>query len=408
MSKPTWPRPQGPRARRFFFRGRRMKAEATEGPAATKGTATGASVLTTSEALGPLKFETPDDFRTALRQRVEQFFLTTGRKPRDCPQMYVKTTIVLASLAASYALLVFVASAWWMALPLAVLLGLSMAAAGFNIQHDGGHGAYSERRWVNKLMSLIMDLIGGSSYVWARKHNAIHHSYTNVTGHDNDINLGLLGRLSPHQRRIGIHRFQHLYLWFLYGFLPAKWHLYDDFRDVVTGRVGGHRIPRPKGRDLAIFLGGKAGFYTLAFGIPLLVHPLWMVLAFYGIATFIEGVTLSVVFQMAHCVEDAEFPMPSEGTQRMESRWAEHQVETTVDFAPRSRLVSWFVGGLNFQIEHHLFPQICHIHYPAIAPLVEQTCKEFGLKYTAYKSLMAGVASHFRWLRRMGQPDMAC
>jgi linoleoyl-CoA desaturase len=351
-----------------------------------------------------LKFRTPDSFRQALRRRVEEYFVSTGRKPRDCPQMYAKSAIILSVCIMAYVVLVALAGVWWLAIPLAVLLGLALAAAAFNIQHDGGHGAYSDRRWVNRLAALTLDLLGGSSYVWARKHNSIHHSYTNVSGHDDDINVGLLGRLSPQQQRLKFHRFQHVYLWFLYGFLPMKWHLFDDFRDVLTGRIGGHRFPRPRGWDLVIFIGGKALFFSLAFGLPMLLNPWWCVLALYGIATFVQGVTLSVVFQMAHCVEEAEFPQPCPETGRIECTWAVHQVQTTVDFAPRNRLLTWFVGGLNFQIEHHLFPQICHVHYPALAKLVQETCREFALKYRACKSLAAGVTSHYRWLRRMGRP----
>lgn len=358
-----------------------------------------------ADASPPLKFQNPDTFRRVLRERIDEYFATTGRSPRDCPQMYVKSAIILASCLATYVVLVFVVSSGWLAVPLAVLFGLLLSTAAFNIQHDGGHGAYSSRQWVNKLASLTLDLLGGSSYVWARKHNAIHHTYTNVSGHDDDINIGWLGRLSPQQRRLKFHRLQHYYMWALYGFLPVKWHCCDDFRDVLTGRIGGHRFPRPRGWDLVTFVGGKALFFSLAFGLPLLLHPWWWVLAMYGIVSCVQGVTLSVVFQMAHCVEDAAFPQPLPGTGRIESSWAEHQIETTVDFAPRSRLVAWFVGGLNFQIEHHLFPLICHVHYPAIAKLVEDTCHEFGLRYKSYKTLLAAVASHYRWLRRMG---MAC
>lgn len=357
--------------------------------------------------VAPLKFETPDNFRLALRQRVDAYFKSTGRKPRDCWQMYVKSAIVFTGCATAYAMLVFVVSAWWLAVPLAVVLGFALAATAFNIQHDGSHGAYSKHRWINKLASMTLDLLGGSSYFWARKHNAIHHSYTNVTGHDDDIDVGFFGRLSPHQKRFRFHRLQHFYLWGLYGFLPTKWHLYDDFHDVLAGRIGPHRVPRPKGWDLAIFIGGKALFLSMAFGLPMLLHPWWCVLALYGIASFVQGVTLSVVFQMAHCVEDADFPLPSADTGRIATSWAAHQVDTTVDFAPKSRVISWLVGGLNFQIEHHLFPQICHVHYPALSKLVEETCHEFGLKYRAYKTLLAGIASHYRWLRRMGAPITA-
>jgi len=131
------------------------------------------------------------------------------------------------------------------------------------------------------------------------------------------------------------------------------------------------------------------------------------VLLFYGIASFVEGVVLSVVFQLAHCVEEADFPLPRPDTGRMAAAWAEHQVQTTVDFAPRNRFLTWYVGGLNFQIEHHLFPQICHVHFPALAPLVQQTCREFGLRYAINSTFRAGVTSHFRWLRRMGRADAA-
>ena len=173
--------------------------------------------------------------------------------------------------------------------------------------------------------------------------------------------------------------------------------------DVLTGRIGQHPFPRPGGGNLAAFIVGKLTFFTVAFGLPLLLHPWWIVLAFYAGVSFVEGVVLSVVFQLAHCVEEADFPLPSPDTGRMATAWAEHQVQTTVDFAPRNWLLSWYIGGLNFQIEHHLFPQICHVHYPALAPLVQQTCHEFGLRYAVNHTFRTGVASHFRWLRQMGR-----
>src|SRR5438128_2700609 len=208
--------------------------------------------------------------------------------------MYVKTAILLGGFTVVYTLLVFVDQTWWQGLLLAVLLGLSAAGIGFNIQHDGGHQAYSDHPWVNKLMAMTLELIGGSSHLWRWKHVVLHHTYVNITGHDTDIDLGLLARLTPHQRRLPYHRWQHLYLWPLYGLLAIKWQLLDDFRKLIS--------------------------------------------------------------------------------------------------------------GLNFQIEHHLFPRLCHVNYPAISKLVEETCREFGIKYTEHRSFRAGLASHFRWLRRMGMP----
>ncbi|OAI50194.1 linoleoyl-CoA desaturase [Planctomycetaceae bacterium SCGC AG-212-F19] len=361
--------------------------------------------MLSNTAPGKPKFALNEGFHNELRERVDGYFQSTGQHQRGSLRMYVKAAIIFSWLAASYVLLVFVAQTWWHAVPLALSLVLAMAAVGFNIQHDGGHQAFSDHRWINKLMALSLDLLGASSYVWACKHNLIHHSYTNITGVDDDIDLGFVARVTPHQKRLRIHRMQHLYLWALYGFQALKWQLVTDFWHIATGRIGGHRLPRPQGWDLVTFIGGKVVFWSLAFVIPLLLHPFWVVLLFYAGISFLLGVVISVVFQLAHCVEEAAFPLPRPDTARMETDWAAHQVATTVDFARGSRVVSWFVGGLNFQIEHHLFPRICHIHYRAISKLVEQTCTEFGMRYVAMDTVWGSLASHYRWLRRMGLPS---
>jgi linoleoyl-CoA desaturase len=348
------------------------------------------------------KFGTEGGFQAEVRRRVDAFFRATGRRQRDCPQMYLKTAIILAWLASSYSLLVFVPMAWWLALPLTVLLGLAMAAVGFNIQHDGAHHAYSRHAWVNRLMATTIDLVGASSYFWHWKHDVFHHTYVNITGQDTDIDLGGLARLSPHQRRRRVHRWQHYYMWLMYGLMTVRWQLYGDFRDLIAGRVVDHKVPRPRGWDLVVFLAGKAAFLALAFGVPMLFHPAWVVLLFYLVASLVVGIVMSMVFQLAHCVGQADFPLPRPGTGRMDRPWAVHQVETTVNYARRSRVAAWLLGGLNFQIEHHLFPRVCHVNYPAIAGLVEETCREFGVRYAEHESVAAGLRSHVRWLRQMG------
>jgi linoleoyl-CoA desaturase len=358
-----------------------------------------------AEPARSLTFGHDNAFQLELRRRVAEHFRTTGRRQRDCWQMYVKTVILLAGFAGSYVLLVFGAQTWWQGLLLAMLLGLFAAGIGFNIQHDGGHQAYSNLPWINKLMAMTLELIGGSSYLWRWKHVVFHHTYVNITGHDTDIDLGLLARLTPHQKRLWYHRWQHLYLWPLYGLLAIKWQLVDDFRKLISGRISHQPFPRPKGWELVIFVAGKVIFFSVAFGTPLLFHSVGVVLFYYGIAGLVTGTTLSVVFQVAHCVEEAEFPLPRANTGRIDNAWAIHQAGTTVDFARRSRVVAWCVGGLNFQIEHHLFPRISHVNYRAISKLVEQTCRDFGIRYTEFKSFRAGIASHFRWLRRMGRPN---
>ncbi len=188
------------------------------------------------------------------------------------------------------------------------------------------------------------------------------------------------------------------------GFWVPKWHFVDDFKNVMQARIARNRVPRPRGWRLLEMTGGKALFFSLALVVPALFHRWWVVLLFYAITAFVVGLTLSVVFQLAHCVEEADFPQLLPGTDQVPSAWAVHQVQTTVDFAPRNRLLTWYLGGLNFQIEHHLFPKICHVHYPRLSLIVQGVCAEFGVRYAAHDRLLGAVCSHWRWLRRMGRP----
>ncbi len=357
-----------------------------------------------SAAPGRPKFPQDEQgFLTELRRRVDAYF-ADGRRRRDCWQMYLKTATILAWLATSYAMLVFIVPTVWLAAPLAISLAFAISAVGFSIQHDASHHAYSRCGWVNRLAATSLDLIGASSYLWRWKHVVFHHTYPNVDGQDTDIDPGAAARLSPHQRRRWFHRWQHLYLWPLYGITAARWHLWGDFKEIALGAIGPHKIPRPKGWDLAVFLLGKAVSVSLLLVVPMLVHPWWVVLTFYVVVTVVVGIVLTVVFQLAHCVGEADFPQPMDGTLQMENAWAVHQVRTTVDFARGSRVLCWLLGGLNFQIEHHLFPGVCHIHYPALSRIVEATCGEFGVPYSNHGSFLGGIRSHYRWLRTLGRP----
>jgi len=349
----------------------------------------------------PLRFSGDNTFHRELKRRVEADFRRRGCSPRDSGRMYLKSAIILSLFALTYVALVFFATTWWQAIPLGVLLGMATAGIGFNIMHDGGHLAYSRRRWINRISALSLDMVGGSSYIWQWKHGRFHHTWVNVEGHDSDIDLGVLARLAPRQRRRPWHRWQHLYLWVLYAVTVLRWHLYGDFRDILTGTIGTHPFPRPKGIDLAVFVGGKLVFFALAFGLPLLVHPWTVVLAGYVLVAAVAGLLLALVFQMAHLVEQASFPDPGTDNARLDTPWAIHQLHTTVNFAPGNRVLSWMIGGLNFQIEHHLFPRISHVHYPAVARVVDRTCREFGLPYHVSPSFRASIASHYRWLRAM-------
>lgn len=369
--------------------------------------ATGSSVRVAAPDGGKLKFAGDAGFHGELKRRVYEYFRRTGLSPRDSLRMYLKTAAILLWFGASYALLVFAAATWWQGLLLSCSLALAMAGIGFAIQHDANHGAYSKYGAINRLMGMTLDMLGASSYLWHWKHNISHHTYPNLSGADDDIDLGPLGRLSPAQPRYRIHRLQQFYLWALYGFLIPKWHFVYDFKNVTRARIARNRFPRPRGWSLVEMIGGKVLFFGWAFVVPMLLHPWWIVLLFYAATSFALGLILSVVFQLAHCVEEANFPQLPPGTDQVPGAWAVHQVQSTVDFARRNRLLTWYLGGLNYQIEHHLFPKICHVHYPRISGIVQAVCAEFGIRYSAYDGLLGAISSHWRWLRRMGRPVAA-
>ncbi len=335
-------------------------------------------------------------------QRVNAYFADVALVPQGDLSLRLKTIAILCASATCYGLLL-AATSWWQAVPLALALGMLAALIGFNIQHDGGHRAYSPVRWRNRLAAAALDVIGGSSYLWQWKHAIFHHGRPNIAGHDTDINVGRLVRLEPQQQREFFHRWQFIYIWALYGLMTIRWQCYDDFREVVTGTIGLHRIPRPRGFELLIFISGKLCFIGLVLIIPLFFHPWWCVLIGYALASMLLGITLAVVFQLAHNTALVAFPHAPDESGLMPHTWAEHQVLTAANFSRSNTVLTWLLGGLNFQIEHHLFPHISHVHYPALSPLVEATCREHGVPYREHRNFFAGVVAHAAWLRHLGR-----
>ena len=349
-----------------------------------------------------IEFQGGGAFYAELKERVKALLEEPGRSRRAQVQMYAKTATMVVWTLVSWALLVLWADTWWQAGLLAVSLGLALAGVGFNITHDANHGSYSPHRRLNRAMCWSMDAIGASSYVWRTKHNTAHHTFTNISGADSDIDSMPFARFAPDQPRRIFHRFQHIYMWLLYGLFAIKWHTVGDFGYLREGKIGEIPLRWPRGRELAGFWIGKAAFVTWALVIPLLLHPAWEVVAVFGITSFVLAFTLAVTFQLAHCLEEAEFSSIEEMAAGGESEWARHQIETTVDFAPRNRLLAWYLGGLNFQVEHHLFSRVCHVHYPAMAVVVQDVCARHGIVHQSHPGLWPALASHTRWLRRMG------
>jgi linoleoyl-CoA desaturase len=342
------------------------------------------------------------EFFRDLNAAVDAHFESTKQSRQATSGMWLKTAFILFWFVSSWAVLVFAASTWWQALFAAISLGFAMAGIGFNIQHDGGHRATSETQGWNKAMAMTLDILGGSSYIWHWKHNVQHHTTPNVVGRDSDIDIEPFVRLAPEQPWRPAHRYQHLYTWFLYALLAVKWHFLDDVKDVITASIGKCDIPRPKGSAMVVFVGGKVLFFTWALVVPSFFHPWWQVFIGYGIVSVVVSLTLALTFQAAHCVEGASFP-----TAEGQREWAKHQVMTSLDFAPRHPFWTWYLGGLNYQLEHHLFPRICHVHYPAIAPLVQAVCEKHGVPYQVMPSVGSALASHARLLAQMGRQPVA-
>jgi linoleoyl-CoA desaturase len=298
----------------------------------------------------------------------------------------------------------------WLIVLMWGVMGVGMAGIGLSIMHDANHHAYSRNNAVNMSLGFLLNVVGGSDVNWRVQHNVLHHTYTNVTGYDEDIDPGNLLRFSPEQPLRKVHKNQHIFAWFLYGFMTIKWILTKDYfqhaRYVKEDLLKTQGIP--KGRVLAKLIASKVIYLTLTIGLPIYFSPMawWGTVLCFFMMHYIAGLILACVFQPAHVIPETDFPMPDEDG-NIKQDWAVNQIRTTANFAMDSRLLSWYVGGLNFQVEHHLFPSVCHIHYKKIAPIVRQTAEEYGLPYYYHKTFLGALAGHKKMLYKLGHQDVA-
>lgn len=348
---------------------------------------------------------TQRDFFITLNKRVNDYFRDKGISRHANAEMVIKTCCMFAAYFIPYALILGGVIESTSFLLLAVLImGLGLAGIGLSVMHDANHAAYSNKKWVNELIGYSMNLIGASAFTWKIQHNVLHHTYTNVHDEDEDIDPRGLFRLSPHTAWKGVHRYQYIYAWFFYGLLTIVWLFYKDFLRVARYDKNGlaKKFKTNIAREWIILISTKILYITYIFIIPLLFTSLawYQILTGILIMHFIAGFILAIIFQPAHVTEGAEFPLP-EGDM-LQNNWAIHQLLTTTNFGNSSRWFSWYVGGLNFQIEHHLFPHICHVHYRNIAGIVKETALEFGLPYKSTRTFMGALVGHARHLRQLG------
>jgi linoleoyl-CoA desaturase len=345
----------------------------------------------------------PHSFHTELKTRISDYFEAVGKSTTGDYNLFLKAVILMVSFVFVYIHLVFFTpSVVWSILE-CVLLGGVVAAIGFNVMHDGAHGSFSKYKWLNLFAAFSLNILGGNSFMWNMKHNVIHHAFTNVDGIDDDIDIQPWMRMSETQKKYKMHKYQHLYFWFLYSLLYIFWIFVLDYQKYFKSKVGNMPLKKMNVSDHVVFWGFKLFHAFLFLAIPIYMVGFTDWLIGFTIFTCVAGFVLSLVFQLAHTVEHTAFPVANVETNKLEDEWAVHQIKTTANFATNNPVVSWLVGGLNFQIEHHLFPKISHVHYPAISKIIRQACQEYGIVYIEFPRVRYAVASHVAFLRQMGR-----
>ncbi|TBO35928.1 fatty acid desaturase family protein [Pedobacter kyonggii] len=352
--------------------------------------------------MSKISFEsTATPFFRSLKSKVNEYFTSTGKSRNGGAMLFFKGLGFIVSAIAIYVLLVFFPPQWIPAVLLCAAFGANLAAIGFNVMHEGGHGSFSKHKWINSLSAYTLNIMGGTIHFWKQKHNIDHHTYTNIDGRDHDIDIKFM-RMHDEQGRKGYHRFQQYYWVLLYGISYIAWVLYQDFEKYFSGKMGkGGKSLNLSLREHGIFWGTKLGYLFIYLVLPIIMVGTIKALIGFLIAGLVCGFTLSMVFQLAHVVEGTSFPNAQSGKIKIE--WAVHQISSTANFSTKNKLACFFLGGLNFQVEHHLFPTMSHVHYPKISELVRQTCMEFEISYLEHKNILTAFTSHLAHLKKLGQ-----
>lgn len=340
-------------------------------------------------------------FQNAFKEKVNNYF--SNKKRTGNLKLFIKAAIIILVATFLYLLPYFAVLGIGMYMFIAVLRGWVMGLAGFNIGHDAIHDSFSSKKWLNKIMGYSFDISGVSSYYWYYKHNIMHHSYTN-TYKDDDLNADKMLRMAPWQRWLPIHRFQYLYAPFLYGLEHGHWALWNDFKKYKTNMIGDYEIKeKMTTEDHITFWAGKIIYVFKSLLLPVFVFGFLKGVIGFLLMEFVCGFKISLVFQLAHVQNKSQFFEPNPLTGNIDKEWAIEQVETTADFATNNPLITWQLGGLNFQTLHHLLPKVSHVHYPKIQKLLIETCKDFGIKYNHYKTMISASIDHFSYLKKIGR-----
>jgi linoleoyl-CoA desaturase len=354
-----------------------------------------------------LKFafdNTHSTFFRNLKAKVDGYFSEKHLDPAGNRKLYVKGAIQLFAAAALYTILVFFTLSPFIAIPLCLLLGLNLGVIGFNVMHEGGHQSFSKHPWINKASAYSLNILGGITYFWKIKHNVNHHTFTNIEGMDSDIDVKPFMRMHAEQPRYWYHRFQHIYWVVLYGVSYLAWIFYEDFEKYFTGKHSANSTPKKLAlKEHFIFWITKLTYVSVYIVIPVIMVGWLQALTGFLIVAIVTGLSISIVFQLAHVVEGTQFHTAQNPEGAPKQEWAIHQLNSTANFGTSSKSLYWLLGGLNFQIEHHLFPRISHVHYPQVSRFVKEACRESNVAYIEYSSMFRAFVSHLAHLKKLGR-----
>jgi linoleoyl-CoA desaturase len=357
-----------------------------------------------------IKFVNADKtrFYTVLKQRVDNYFKENNISQHANGKMIFKTIFMFCLYFVPYAFILSNSIPEWAFWLCWAMMGLGLAGIGMSVMHDANHGAYSSSNKVNKILGLSLNLVGADANNWKTQHNVLHHTYTNIQDYDEDIDIKFGMRFSPNGKHNKMQKFQPLYVFFFYSLMTLYWVTFKDYAQYHRYlREGYNKANKTKQKkQLLHMLIWKIFYYSYILVIPILFLNMawWKIILGFLLLHLIAGLLLSLVFQLAHVVENTSFPMPDDKG-NIENEWAIHQLNTTADFSAKNPFITFFVGGLNYQIEHHLFQRVCHIHYPKIAPIVQQTAREFGIPYLYNRSFFSALTSHLRLLSKLGHKE---
>ena len=352
----------------------------------------------------------PKMFFKTLNSRVNSYFKDNKIKKTGNWKLYTKSLIIFGIFAIPYFLIMLFEFNQWVCLGLIIITGVGMAGVGMNIMHDGNHGSFSSKKWVNKLMGSSIYILAGNAYNWQIQHNVLHHTYTNIHGHDEDLAAGRILRFSEHSKWKPHHRFQHIYSFLLYGLMTINWAIMTDYfqtKRYIKRKLSFKKFVNPTKQWVNLVI-TKILYYSIWIVLPMIYLDFawWKILIGFFIMHYTAGIILSTIFQLAHIVEKVKMPLPNKSL-GIKNTWAMHQLFTTSNFSTGNKIMNWFSGGLNFQVEHHLFPNISHIHYKKISEIVKKTAKEFSLPYNEYKTTTEALKSHFLFLKSMAKKPLA-